>query len=169
MGSCPGSPSSSVPISNSSGLFPLSWPSDGLTPAVTPPSSSSVRLRRTPPRDVLEAGRSLLLSCGEGCGLTRGGRGLRDRVESARLAGLLGDSDGLTRAGPSDSLSPFRLRLRLLELGGEGGAENGSGAIAASSALGCGCGGRGVGVSSCVVPPGLFPGGRGGLGASSPG
>ena len=52
------------------------------------------------PRELLDAGRSLLSPCGEGGGLTRGGRGVRDRVDSA--LGLLDlvlepALDGLTR------------------------------------------------------------------------
>ena len=167
-GSCPGPSSSSVPMSNSSGLFvvPIS--------SVVSASFSSRRLLRAPPRDAIDSGRSLLSPRGEGCGLTRGGRGVRDRAESALgLGDLLGESEGLTPAGslPSDSLSP-RL-LRLLELDGDGGYEIGKGAIDASSALGCIVGGRGVVVSSGVATPGLFPGGGGGLGgglcASCPG
>ena len=54
-----------------------------------------------PPRELLEAGRSLLSPRGEGYGLTRGGRGLRDRVESALgLGDLLGEREGLTPARP---------------------------------------------------------------------
>ena len=125
-----------------------------------------------PPREVLEAGRSLLLSTGEGCGFLREGGGVRDRVDSALgLGGLLPASDGLTPAVlAAGLLSPCRLRLRPLD--GEGGSAMGNGAIAASSALGCGVRGRGVG-STCIATPGLCPGGGGGLGgglgASCPG
>ena len=128
-------------------------------------SCPSVLLRRTPPREVLDAGRSLLSVGGCGCGRTRGGRGLRDRVDST-----LGPLDLVTgtslspRSLPrSGSWRPFR-GILLLALAGEGGCAIGNGAIAASSALGCGSRGRGVVDSSGVATPGLFPGGGGGLG-----
>ena len=61
-------------------------------------SRPSGRLRLMPPRELLEAGRSLLSTRGEGCGLTRGGRGVRDRVDSTLgLGDLLGPAlEGLT-------------------------------------------------------------------------
>ena len=79
-------------MSNSSGFFvPLS--------SVVSPSLPSLLLRRAPPREVLDAGRSLLSPRGGVGGLTRGGRGVRDRIESALgLVDLLGPAlDGLPR------------------------------------------------------------------------